>query len=714
MLCSAKAEIAHNFQKDRSISNKQCISCHEQSQHDWSQSDHAKSMAIANNESVLADFNNAEVKHFGQKALFFVSDNRHQVTISYDNKSDTYPIKYTFGHFPLQQYLVETEQGKLQVLPFAWDSRKKSAGGQRWYHNYSHEEIRPEDRLHWRQPLQNWNGMCADCHSDGLVRNYDADNNSFSSQFDNINVGCLSCHDDMSEHAKKSTKRNISGDVTSAKHPTGQWLRSLGEKTAHWQGKKRDNSFMDACFACHSLRSPLTDGFIAKKPFLDQFTPQLPSTPNYFADGQIKEEVYVYGSFLQSKMYAKGVNCIDCHDKHTMKLKIEGNGLCLQCHGAEVYNVKKHHQHEESSAGSQCVNCHMPTNRYMGVDDRRDHSFKIPHPELSQHNDTPNACTKCHDDKSNQWASDNLEKLHGKPKALSSSKQFLIALNRGQAINLEDHLSIIADKNLDVISRASAIQMLAYTTQTLTVRVLKPYLTHKEHLIRLSAASAALLLPPEDKVSFLVPLLSDKYKAIRVAAALSLLSGEVSAIDQVAFVSAFKELQRSNDINSWRAEGRMNQGINALQRRDVSTAEKAFKATIAIEPYFESGYINLADLYRSLQQPAQVSSVLLKGMKNLPKSGAIKYSYGLHHVRQKSLAKAISSFESAMSLSPNNSQYAYTYILAMDGEGKSMQALVTLKSLILNYPDKEQLRELGLYLSQKLNRKADYDWFNRI
>ena len=185
------AEVAaHQFQKEQPISNQQCIACHQQSQHDWQQSDHANAMAFANKDSVLADFDHKQVEHYGQNAYFFIKDDRYQVTISYDDNTDTYPIKYVFGHFPLQQYLVETEEGKLQVLPFAWDSRNKAEGGQRWYHNYSHEEIRPQDRLHWRQPLQNWNGMCADCHSDGLVRGYNPDEHSFDRQFDNINVGC--------------------------------------------------------------------------------------------------------------------------------------------------------------------------------------------------------------------------------------------------------------------------------------------------------------------------------------------------------------------------------------------------------------------------------------------------------------------------------------------------------------------------------------------
>ena len=241
----------------------------------------------------------------------------------------------------------------------------------------------------------------------------------------------------MSEHAKESLNHGTTADTVVDKAPTGQWLRSFNDKTAHWQGEIRDNSFMDGCFACHSLRTPLTDGITPKKAFLDQFTPQLLTAPNYYVDGQIKAEVYVYGSYLQSKMFAAGVNCLDCHDKHTMKLKIEGNGLCLQCHGAEVYNTKAHHQHEESSKGAQCVNCHMPENRYMGVDDRRDHSFKIPRPDISLVYGTPNACTKCHTDKTAQWASDSLNKWHGQPKELNVNKRYFNGIECGEKYQLK-------------------------------------------------------------------------------------------------------------------------------------------------------------------------------------------------------------------------------------------------------------------------------------
>lgn len=714
---------SHQLNKNKPISNQQCISCHQNSQHDWKQSDHAKAMAVANNSSILGDFNQINVEYKGQKAFFFKKDNRYLVTISLDNNSDTYPIKYTFGHFPLQQYLVETEQGKLQVLPFAWDTRDKSSGGQRWYHHSAHvsdnEKISAADRLHWRQPLQNWNGMCADCHSDGLVRQYSIEDNKFDTQFDNINVGCLSCHGDMSDHSRDEAATLGAKITKPISKESGLWLRNENDKTAHWQGERRDNSFMDNCFSCHALREPLTDGFKANIPFLDQFTPQLLSAPNYYPDGQIKEEVYVYGSFLQSKMFEAGVNCLDCHDKHTMKLKIEGNGVCLQCHSHHVYDVKKHHKHDENSNGAQCVNCHMPETTFMGVDNRRDHSFKIPRPDISKLFNTPNACMNCHVDKSNQWASKQLSQWNGKPKNLKMSKQRLIALNTGQSLTLSQHLSIIEDEKLDVISRATAVELLGMTSQSITADSLVSYLTHKEPLIRLSAAKVSSLLSTNDKIKYLTVLLNDKYKSIRVAAARQLVTSDMSAAvvlmsKQSLFNDALKELIVVNKVNSWRGEGASNQGLLAIEMKEFKEAEQSLLHAISVDPYFDVVYLNLVDFYRRQQRHMDVVSTLSKGIKNNRNSAALYYAFGLHYIRQQNIKDAIGYLDKSMSLTPMNERYAYTYILALDGVGQGIEAISMLKSIIHRYKNKTQLKALGLHLSKKLKLKSEHQWFLKV
>ncbi|MFQ3199116.1 MAG: putative CXXCH cytochrome family protein [Paraglaciecola sp.] len=718
---------------EKPYTSEDCIGCHQAQTKQWQLSDHAKSMALPDASSVLANFNNQTVTHYTQRARFFTENDQYKATLfdSEDDAGETFDIKYTFGHFPLQQYLVETSPSRLQVLPFAWDSRPEKSGGQKWYHNYATEEVTAKDRVHWRQPLQNWNGMCADCHSDELTRNYNSKNNTFDSTYSHINVGCVSCHGVMndqpnghpgkmgaSDSAEPSSAKNhvSSGSVMSKMHmgadsQVNQWLITPEQDTAIWQGKARDNRFMDSCFACHALRAPLEDGFKANKPFLDQFTPSFVIPPNYFADGQIKEEVYVYGSFLQSKMYDRGVNCLDCHDSHTMKLKIQGNGLCLQCHKASVFETKGHYKHEPMSQGAQCVNCHMPDKTYMGVDNRRDHSFKIPRPDLSLDFDTLNACTNCHSDKTNQWASKTLEKWFGQPKALTPARQTLLTLRHGQRISKQAFFTLLEDETIDALSRASALDLVRQVTGELSASALRQYVQHNEPLIRLSAARAGELVAPGQRAKLLAPLLNDQYKAVRAAAAQSLLTLQVAKQDSKAYAKAFQALLTANEVSAWRGEGRVNQGSLAMQTGDFIGTEIAYKSSIEIDPYFPVGYLNLADLYRGKGLEELVSKVLLSGMENVPQSAEMAYAYGLHLVRIKQLDQAIEYFNKAMLLDSSNAQLAYTYILAMDGSRNATAALPELMMLIPRYQQPQQLVELGMYLAQKHHKTADFKSF---
>lgn len=711
------------------MSSSDCLSCHQDQSDKWKKSDHYMAMADANNQSenaVLGNFDAQTALHFNQKVEFFIRDNKYMARV-YDDienqpeDSETFEIKYTFGHYPLQQYLVETEAKRFQVLPFAWDSRPIGEGGQRWYHLHSEQAISANDRLHWRQALQNWNGMCADCHSDELVRNYDVKADTFDTQFSGINVGCVSCHGTMNGHLKdgvyQSSNQNSNDYLFMQSMPLnteGAWRITEDADTAIWSGQQRDNSFMDTCYACHSLRKPLSDGFTPSKSFLNQFSPSLIIDPLYHADGQIKEEVYVYGSFLQSKMYQKGVNCLDCHDPHTMKLKVEGNGLCLQCHKASEFETPKHHRHEAFSEGAQCINCHMPKTNYMGVDARGDHSFKIPRPDLSVEFGTPNACETCHQDQDANWASKKLIEWHGQADTLSSSRKSLIALRSGSQIGLDEHFAIIEDTSLDAISRASALEMLSRSTQNLESSQLSRYIASNDDLIRIAAIKASNLVAPNQRASLLSSALSDPLKAVRTEAAQVLVGVSLPKADIEKFSAAFAELTVANETSAWRGEGRINIGINKYAQGDLIGAEQAFKASTKIEPHFAPGYVNLADLYRAKQREDLVDAFLNQGMKNNPQSADIPYSYGLHYVRQKQLAKGIELFKTALDLDPSNPQFAYAYVLAIDSAGQSGKALSILKQLIVQYQNKTDLKELGLYLAQKNRSNTDMLYFRSL
>ncbi|MCL1037214.1 tetratricopeptide repeat protein [Shewanella submarina] len=676
-------------------SNQTCINCHQVQAGLWQKSDHANAMATATKSSVLGDFSGVTATHYGQRARFFSDGNKLMAEVSYGDKSETLEVLYSFGYYPLQQYLVETGKGKLQVLPFAWDSRPTEEGGQSWYHNYS-EEISPDDRLHWRQPLQNWNGMCADCHSDGLVRQYDVNQDSFRTQWDNINVGCISCHGQMPAHGKTSpdaiVAENISPNPMSLKN-SGIWRRLPGQKIASWQGEKRDNSFMDSCFACHSLRTPLTDGFQPGKHFLDQFSPQLINAPMYHADGQIKEEVYVYGSFMQSKMARAGVNCLDCHDSHTMKLKAEGNGLCLQCHSPEHYNLQTHLQHQPNTPGGQCVDCHMPQTRYMGVDDRRDHSFSVPRPSHSANIGAPDACSGCHKDKDEDWATEAVVKLYGREMPLSASEERLHQLRAGLPLAANSHREIIDDTRLPLLSRASALELLPLTHESLPPEWLGGYLAHPEPLLRTAAANLGYLLSQQQRDKLLTPLLADKVKAVRIAAARSL-GMDINT-------SGGAELSRVNQISSWRGEGRLNQALQLLANGRWQQAIPELRSSISTDPYFPPAYINLADIYRATRQDDKAAATFSGGLQHNPDSADLHYGYGLHLIRQKEYIKAETHLQQAYRLTPVNSQYLYVYLMALDHNGKVGDAVGYLQEYLDRYPASAALIQLGQSLARK-------------
>lgn len=709
------------------LNSANCMGCHESQTQAWEKSDHAMSMALPSTDTVRANFDNQRAIYETQAALFFIQEGQYKATITdtTNNISETFIIQYTFGHYPLQQYLVATKLGTYQVLPFAWDARPTQEGGQRWYHNYAGEKISTQDRLHWRQPLQNWNGMCADCHSDEVKRNYDPVTNSFNTQLSGINVGCVSCHGVMDNHIDEGKAHVLESSLLPLKHglhnpmtysslnTSGVWTLKDDADTAVYQGPERDNTFMQTCYACHSLRAPLSDGFSAQGAFLDQFSPSLVAPPLYHADGQIKEEVFVYGSFLQSKMYAKGVNCLDCHDPHTMKVKIQGNGLCLQCHKAVEFDTPKHHKHTAFTPGAQCVNCHMTNETYMGVDKRRDHSFKRPAPHLSDTFETPNACTSCHEDKDDSWAAKAIQLWYGKPVAISSTQQNLLRLRHNQVITLAEHLAIVNDGSIDVISRASALGLMPQTTAVLSARQLAPFVAHDEDLIRLAAARIGALVDVNERVLVLSVLLDDKFKSVRTAAAQALITLPIANNNMAIFTKAFNELTTANENSAWRGEGRLNQGNNAMQYGDQISAEMAFKASIEIDPYFPVGYINLSDLYRTKQREDLVAHVLTKGLDAVPESADVVYAYGLHLVRSRNIQDAVTQFKRAMHLNPQKVQLAYTYALALDGNNQTVLAISELKRIIGQYPNKQTLVELGHHFARKINSKTDFDWFTQ-
>ena len=370
-----------------------CVDCHQKETDLFHGSHHDLAMDLATDETVLASFDDAELEHFGITSKFFRDGQRFMVnTEGPDGEMQDFEVKYVFGVEPLQQYMVETKRsdsassdeiGQVQVLRLSWDTQNK-----KWFYLPPPDvdyKLEPSDPLHWTGITQRWNTSCAVCHSTNLERNFDSITGHYRTKFSEIDVSCEACHGPGSLHVELAENRKIF------------WDREHGFGLAKLKGGSNVPQ-VESCAPCHSRRSEICSGQVAGNRFDDFHALQLLSSPVYFDDGQIRDEDYVYGSFIQSKMYHNGIRCTDCHDPHSTKLKFDDNRLCTSCHqhSAGKYDSPNHHHHEAGTEGASCVACHMPETTYMELDARRDHSLRVPRPDLSVKFGTPNACTGCH------------------------------------------------------------------------------------------------------------------------------------------------------------------------------------------------------------------------------------------------------------------------------------------------------------------------------
>lgn len=666
------------------VGSETCIDCHVEQVEAWQGSHHDMAMKHADKASVLGDFGDVRVMHQGKENRFFRKGSEYWVNIEGpDGQFHDYKISYTFAFEPLQQYMVEFDDGRVQLIPFAWDSRTKEQGGQRWFHLYP--DTTNTDEFYWTNSGQNWNFMCADCHSTNLQKNYDLENNRYQTTWSEINVGCEACHGPASDHIEIANKLE-SGDVQSdgvsfdaASHYG--FDRDLSQAVKEWVYKEGNTTLqpndiihtnqVQTCAQCHSRRTQLNEtGDHVKGSFFDKYRLSLISPELYYHDGQIYDEDYVYGSFLQSAMAEKGVTCTNCHDPHTAQLKIAEEAVCSQCHIASEYTPEKHTFHQAGTEASKCTTCHMPETTYMQVDPRRDHSWHVPRPDISQHIDTPNVCTGCHEDKTDQWADAQIGKWF--PDSKYRNQQHFAVAFYADAIGHRGAIDALAysaqDSSLSDIIRASSLERMAGNTGQNTLISLARAVNHDNEMIRLGAVAGSSGYEFTDRWQILEPLLDDSVLSVRTEAAGALVRywREMNPLQKDLIKPALSEYIEIQEFNADRGFGRTNLG-NVY--RDLGQHDKAIKyyqGAIKIEPYFENSYANLADLYRALGDESKAMATLQQGIGAQPKSSVLPYSAGLAALRAKEYLQARSYLKQAAEMAESNAQYWYVYGLSLE------------------------------------------------
>ncbi len=660
-------------------------------------------MAHATEQTVLGDFSGVTFDYFGVRSRFFREGGKFLVeTDGPDGTLATFQVKYTFGVDPLQQYLIEFADGRVQALSLAWDSRPKDKGGQRWFHLYPNEQIRHDDFLHWTKLNQNWNFMCAECHSTGVRKNYDAATDRFATTFAEINVGCEACHGPGSRHLSWVQDNKSWWPGLKAEDPLkGLVVRFDERSNVRWpidvrtgNATRSELAFSlrketETCGLCHARRGQFSENWLPGRWLSDTHAVAAMTRGLYQPDGQMLDEVYNYGSFKQSKMFAAGVTCSDCHDPHSAKLRLPGDSTCLQCHASETYATDSHHGHKRSSPA--CASCHMPSRTYMVVDQRHDHSFRVPRPDLSVRFGTANACNDCHTDKSPEWAASAIERWHGSNrKGFQTYAAAFTAAWAGRADAATLLAQVAADRGTPAIARASALNELGSRVSPSTIGLLRSGLADPDPMVRIGALDMLEGVPMAQRWSFASALLSDAVQGVRLRAVSVLAGVEMQGLalaERERFESAAQEYVAALKFNADRPESHSTLGSFYLQRGATADAEAELKTALRLSRQYTPAAINLADLYRRAGREDEGERVLQAAIAAAPEDAGVHHALGLTLVRLKRLEAALGELHRAAQLAPDQARYAYVFAVALNSVGRGGEAMRVLQDSLARHPD---------------------------
>jgi tetratricopeptide (TPR) repeat protein len=686
------------------VGGQTCAQCHQGEYQLWHGSHHDRAMEIATEESVVGDFNDATFERLGVTTRFFRRDGKFMVnTEGPDGEYHDYEIKYTFGIDPLQQYMVEFPDGRVQVLRVSWDPHRN-----RWFEvtppDVPNERLLPDDPLHWTGIAQNWNTTCAECHSTNLHKNYDFETDTYATTFSEIDVSCEECHGPGSVH------------VELAERWSPLWDRNVGYGLANLK-TVANTTQIETCAKCHARRHAIHADFRPGRPLLDYYVPTVLSPGLYHADGQILDEVYEYSSFLESKMHANHVRCSDCHDPHSLKLKYAGNKLCTQCHIEGKYDTPTHHHHPAESAGASCIACHMGTETYMVVDERHDHSFRVPRPDLTVEFGVPNTCNECHNlpHETPEWAAEAVRNWYG-DKRLDDPHwaPAFAAASRGDSAGEELLVALLHRPATPAIVRATALSLSNQYPTSEIAELQQRALQDDDRLVRATAVEVLFPFEPLPRfVGLLGERLTDRSRAVRIAAARRLAPARerIDPAYHAALDEALEEYRVAQSLDLERAAPHINLAMLARDLGNTDEAKEKLRTAIRIEPHLTGPRSELANLLAGnashadevQRLRAEEANNLTRDSQLLPDNATIFYRLGLLRYLLGEYTAASRAMTKACELAPTS--YDFRMALALlqekwyerDGDvaqyDAAVQSLDVMDELRPKDPRTEQIRQ---------------------
>ena len=661
-----------------------CFACHREEASRYEGSHHDLALRVATDGTVLGDFRDVVFPRSGGDFRFLRKDGDFVVRITEAGGAERdLPVKWTFGVTPLQQYLVFLGDGRVQALPVAWDARSREDGGQRWFDLFP--KANAGDVLAWDGLALNWNRMCAECHSTGLSKNWDPATERYETSWVEEDVSCEACHGRGSVHVAWARL----GDAARARWPDhglevhvgdgtpGAWILADGKDTAELARPRAVAGQVETCGRCHAHRARIAED-VPSAPLAESHVVSLLEEGLTWADGQVEDEVYEYGSFRQSRMAARGVVCSDCHDPHTARLMLTGDDVCLRCHRAETFAARAHHRHDPAGAGARCVACHMSRHVFMGIDVRVDHGFRVPRPDLSRDFGTPNACNDCHADHDAAWAADAVASwTDGRAAERPSWGPALDAGRRWQSGAAEELRRLTVDGETPAIVRATALELLARVGAADLAAAVERGAADPDPLVRRAAAGALASLPADGRRRTGAPLLTDPVRTVRLAAVLPLLEAgvPVAGTDTLPGLEvAVREFRASQAFLDDGAAGSVNLGNLERTLGHEDEAEAAYRRALRRQPSFVPAAVNLAERLGVAGRWTEAEAVLRDVLSLVPEAAAAHHALGLSLVLANRRGEALIELHRAAELAPEEPRFAWVLGVALAESGDASGA----------------------------------------
>ena len=652
-----------------------CEKCHEEAFADWKSSNHGlaeRQLMAAKDDAAFIPTRSFTL---GTQTTTVRTNAGHYqlITAGLQTNSEVFTVERVLANMPLRQMLIPFPGGRLQATEVAWDPRSNQ-----WFDVYGNEDRKPGEWGHWTGRGMNWNSMCAVCHNTRLHKRYDIATDSYHTTMVENAVGCEACHGPLKDH-------NV--------WQLGHEGQSLPDPTIH---KLTRDQMVDTCAACHSRRAELTADFKPGDRYWDHFQLSIVDESDlFYPDGQIHDEDYEFTAFLGSRMYNHGVRCMDCHNPHTMKTRLPGNLLCMTCHAPGATNAPaidpvSHSHHlvfgydamgtltnlnissyktsEIKQTGGECVNCHMPQTVYMERHWRHDHGFTLPDPLLTKQFGIPNACNRCHADKSTDWSLDYVEKWYGTNmnRPYRQRAQILARARQGDNAILAPLLTMLQTDEFPYWRAVAANLLQPWAAQAEVREALIGGLGNTNPLVRQTIVQSLGPLVDAgypDAIAAVKPRLQDPSRNVRIEAArllaATLDTNSPAGTDYLEFLDHIAD----------QPLGQMQIGVFEFKRGDATNALAHFRKAAEWDPYSAGIRHELAIILSRSGRTQEAINELEEAVKLAPNEAEFHYKLALALNETGQTGRVIAELEAAVELNPRHARAWYNLGLARSAQG---------------------------------------------